>query len=110
MRYGQVLLDLAECKFKTGDIKGAQTLINKIRKRAGLKSVSSTKLMPIILNEYRHELAGEFSLWHVLRRSGEHIKYIKSKFNTDIPKGHDILPIPAEQLRTNTLLKQNTGY
>jgi len=55
-------------------------------------------------------LAGEFSLWYVLRRSGEHIKYIKSKFNIDIPKGHDILPIPTEQLRTNTLLKQNTGY
>jgi len=110
MRYGQVLLDLAECKFKTGDVKGALTLINKVRKRAGLKSVSSTSLMPIILNEYRHELAGEFSLWYVLRRSGEHIKYIKSKFKIDIPKGHDILPIPAEQLRTNTLLKQNTGY
>jgi hypothetical protein len=66
--------------------------------------------MPILLREYRHELAGEFSLWYVLRRTGEHITYIKSKFNIDIPKGHDILPIPQEQLRTNTLLHQNKGY
>lgn len=110
MRYGQVLLDLAECKLKTGDVKGAQSLINKIRKRAGLKPVFKTDIMPVLLNEYRHELAGEYSLWYVLRRTGEHIKYIKSEFNIDIPKGHDILPIPAEQLRTNTLMKQNTGY
>jgi starch-binding outer membrane protein, SusD/RagB family len=110
LRYGQILLDLAECKFKTGDVKGAQTLINKVRKRAGLKSISSTSLMPVILNEYRHELAGEFSLWYVLRRTGKHLNYIKSRFNIDIPKGHDILPIPEEQLRLNKNLKQNSAY
>jgi hypothetical protein len=110
MRYGQVLLDLAECKIKTGDVKGAQSLINEVRKRAGLKPVFKTELMPVLLNEYRHELAGEFSLWYVLRRTGNQIEYIKSNFNIDIPKGHDLLPIPSEQLRLNKSLKQNSGY
>jgi len=110
MRYGQVLLDLAECKIKTGDIKGAQSLINRIRKRAGLRPIFKTNLMPVLLNEYRHELAGEFSLWYVLRRTGDQIDYIKSNFNIDIPKGHDLLPIPKEQLRLNKSLKQNIGY
>jgi len=103
-------LDLAECKLKTGDVKGTQKLINKVRNRAGLKPVIKDDMMPVLLNEYRHELAGEYSLWYVLRRSGKHIEYIKSNFNIDIPKGHDLLPIPTEQLRLNKSLKQNFGY
>lgn len=110
MRYGQVLLDLAESKFKTGDIKSAQTLINEIRKRAKLKPVYSNDIMPVLLNEYRHELAGEYSLWYILRRSREHDDYIKKYFNATIPTGHDLLPIPQEQLKLNSALNQNIGY
>lgn len=110
MRYGQISLDLAEAKFKTGDIQGAQILINKIRKRAQLKQVSSDEIMPVLLNEYRHELAGEFSLWYVLRRSGVHEDYIKKYFNITIPPGHDLLPIPQDQISLNPALKQNYGY
>lgn len=110
MRYGQILLDLAESKFKTGDIKGAQTLINKIRKRAQLKQISTQDIMPVLLNEYRHELAGEYTLWQVLRRSGAHEVYMKKHFNVTIPPGHALLPIPQDQLRLNKMLKQNAGY
>ena len=110
IRYGQVLLDLAESKYRTGDIKGAQLLINKIRKRAGLKPDYSTEIMPVLINEYRHELAGEYSLWYVLRRSGQHIDYLKTNFNVSIPTGHDLLPIPQEQLNLNSELNQNIGY
>lgn len=110
MRYGQISLDLAEAKFKTGDIQGAQILINKIRKRAQLKQVSTDDIMPVLLNEYRHELAGEFSLWYVLRRSGAHEAYMKKHFNITIPPGHDLLPIPQDQIRLNPALKQNYGY
>jgi len=104
------LLDLAECKYKTGDIKGAQKLINEIRKRAGLKSIFKTDFMPTLLYEYRHELVGEYSLWYVIRRSGNYLSYIKSNFNINIPKGHELLPIPKEQLRLNNKLSQNLGY
>ena len=110
MRYGQVLLDLAESKFKMGDIEGAKILINKIRKRAQLKPIDSEDLMPIILNEYRFELSGEYSLWYVLRRSGEHLDYIKNNFGIEIPNGHDVFPISQKQLKLNKALIQNTGY
>ena len=110
MRYGQILLDLAESKFKTGDIDGAKILINKIRKRAQLEPIDSEDLIPIILNEYRFELSGEYSLWYVLRRSGEHLNYIKNNFGILIPNGHDIFPIPNKQLELNKALKQNLGY
>ena len=110
LRYGQVLLDLASCYYKTGALSEAQQTLNKVRKRAGLKAVFPSDMMPALLNEYRHELAGEYSLWYVLRRSGNHIDYIKSNFNITIPKGHDLLPMPQEQLRLNKNLKQNFGY
>lgn len=112
MRYGQVLLGLAESKLRTGDAKGALALINKIRKRAQLQQLSSNDIdiMSILLNEYRHELAGEFSLWHILRRSKEHKTYFKKYFNITIPPGHDLLPIPQDQLRINSALQQNFGY
>ena len=110
MRYGQVLLDLAESKLKTGDTNGALALIDKVRKRAQLKQVTTNDILPVLLNEYRHELAGEFSLWYVLRRSGAHKAYVKKHFNITIPPGHDLLPIPKNQLRLNSALKQNFGY
>ena len=110
MRYAQVLLSLAESKYKIGDAKGAQKLINKIRKRAQLKPIYSTQFMPSLLNEYRHELAGEYALWYILRRSGQHFDYIKTHFKITIPPGRDLLPIPQEQLRLNKALKQNNGY
>lgn len=110
MRYGQILLDLAESKFKMGDIEGAKVLINKIRKRAKLEPVDSEDLMPIILNEYRFELSGEYSLWYLLRRSGDHIEYIKNNFGIEIANGHDIFPIPNKQLKMNNALIQNPGY
>lgn len=110
MRYGQVLLDLAECKFKTGNLKEAENLLNIIRKRAKLKSIELKDFSDVLLNEYRHELTGEYSLWYVLRRSGIVKDYIKKHFNKTITDGHELLPIPNEQLQVNTALKQNTGY
>jgi len=110
MRYGEILLELAESKFKTGDIEGAKILMNKIRKRAKLEPVDSEDLMPVLLNEYRFELSGEYSLWFALRRSGQHFDYIKNNFGIEIPMGHDLFPIPQEQLKLNKELKQNKGY
>jgi len=110
MRYGQVILDNAEAKYKSGDKKEALLLINKIRKRAGLKPTSSSNFITKLLDEYRHELADGMTLWYVLRRTGAHVKYIKDNFNISIPNGHDILPIPQNQITNNPKLIQNPGY
>lgn len=110
LRYGQVLLSLAESYHKVGNDAKAMEYVMRIRNRAGLETVPEGEAMNIILNEYRHELAGEFSLWWVLRRSGGHVEYIQEKFGISIPKGHDLMPIPQVQIDVNHNLKQNPGY
>lgn len=119
MRYGQVLLSLAEAQFKSQDEAGALTTIQQVRDRAFGKLKNNgvvvpapvnTDVMKIILDEYRYELAGEFSLWFVLRRSGEHISYVKEKYNIDVPPGKDIMPIPQRMISVNQTLEQNPNY
>ena len=66
--------------------------------------------MQIMLQEYRHELAGEMSTWYDMRRTGLQIAYIQNTFGVTIPPGHDLLPIPQTEIATNPFLKQNSGY
>lgn len=112
MRYAQVLLDLAEAKLKSGDEGGALTLVNEIRDRAGLGPVDSGDgaVIDLILSEYRHELAGEFSLWWLLRRSGESRRYVMETYGITIPTGKELLPIPQSEIDINKNLVQNPGY
>jgi len=114
LRLGEVLLDKAECQFKTSDQAGATATLQIVRNRAwgGAAPASSfgPDFMQIMLQEYRHELAGDVSLWYNLRRTGLHIQYIKDNFGIDIPSGHDLLPIPQNAIATNPTLKQNPNY
>jgi tetratricopeptide (TPR) repeat protein len=119
MRYAQVLLSKAECLYRTGDSNGAMAIVNQIRERAFGKLTNTSAVVPapaetdviqIILDEYRHELAGECSLWFLLRRSGEHIQFIKDRHGVAIPTGKDLMPIPQTQIGLNQELEQNPGY
>ena len=111
MRYGQVLLSKAEALFRSGNSAGALDIVNnQIRKRAGLAPAKGTDVLKVLLAEYRHELAGEFSLWFLLRRSGEHLNYVKDTYGIVVPPGKDLMPIPSKQIATNEKLKQNPGY
>lgn len=112
MRLGEVLLSKAEALYRSGDESAARDIINlEIRERAGLDPVSITEdFMDVLLNEYRHELSGEFSLWFLLRRAGEHKQYVKEEFGITIPNGKDILPIPQEVILNNETIEQNDGY
>jgi len=112
MRLGEVLLSKAEALVKTGNEAAAREIIdNVIRKRAGLGPVAaSTPINDVLINEYRHELTGEMSLWFLLRRNGEHINYVKKEFGITIPTGKDILPIPQEVILNNSTITQNPGY
>jgi hypothetical protein len=67
-------------------------------------------MMKIILDEYRHELSGEMSLWFDLRRSGSLVAYMKDKHNFTVPQGRDVMPVPPSALATNPTLVQNPGY
>ena len=61
---------------------------NQIRKRAGLGAKTGDATQ-ILLTEYRHELAGEMSLWFDLRRSGKHLTMLKTLM---------ALPFPTEKI------------
>lgn len=110
LRYAEILLRLAESYHKIGNDSKAMEYVMRVRNRAGLKNEPSSEIMDIILDEYRHELVGEFSLWWVLRCSGEHIEYVSKKFGIEVPKGRDLMPIPQVQIDINPNLKQNPGY
>jgi len=112
MRFGQVLLSMAESYFKSGNEAKARDIVNnEIRARAGLGvAPATTDFMHVILDEYRHELNGEFSLWFVLRRSGQHMSFVKEKYGITIPTGKDLMPIPQAHIAVNPLLIQNPGY
>ena len=115
LRLGEIYLSLAEAQSKSGDQPGADASLTVVRNRAwgGTTAPASPygpDFMQVMLNEYRHELSGEMSLWYNLRRTGLHIAYIKSTFNLDIPAGHDLLPIPQAAIAVNPFLKQNPNY
>jgi len=119
LRLGEVLISKAEAQFKSGDEAGARATIQQVRDRAWGKLVNpsavvppppQTDMMQIILDEYRHEINGENSLWFDLRRSGELIEYLKDRHGFQVPQGRDLMPIPASALATNPTLTQNPGY
>ncbi|MEH6407953.1 MAG: RagB/SusD family nutrient uptake outer membrane protein, partial [Leeuwenhoekiella sp.] len=110
LRYGEVLLSLAESYYRVGNEGKAMENVMKIRNRAGLTTTPTGDMMDIIMQEYRHEISGEFSLWWVLRRTGEHVRYLQENFGVTIPAGKDLMPIPQEQIDVNPNLTQNPGY
>jgi hypothetical protein len=119
LRLGGVLVSKAEAQFKSGDVTGAMATIQQVRDRAWGKLENpsvvvpppvETDMMKIILDEYRHEINGEMSLFFDLRRTGNLIEYIQAKHGFTIPTGRDLMPIPATALETNPTLVQNPGY
>lgn len=110
MRYAEVLLSLAESYHRVGNEGQARATLMRVRNRAGLTTQPTGDFIDIIISEYRHELAGEFSLWYLLRRTGEHVRYLQEEFGVTVPMGRDLIPIPQEQIDANPNLEQNPGY
>lgn len=110
LRYGEVLLGLAESYYRAGDKGKAMTTLMRVRNRAGLTTEPTGDFIDSVLDEYRHELVGEFSAWWLYRRTGQHIEYIKKIYNITVPPGKDLMPIPQEQVDANPNLTQNPGY
>ena len=115
LRLGEIYLSMAEAQFLSGDLAGASASVATIRDRAwggatAPPSAFGPDFMQIVINEYRHELSGDVSLWYDLRRSGLQVAYIQNTFGLSIPNGHDLLPIPQAAIATNPTLLQNPGY
>ena len=53
--------------------------------------------MGALIRESGPALPGEMRLWHVLRRTGERINYVKNEFDMTSPNGKGLLPVPQEE-------------
>ena len=96
---------LLEAEALGGSGARAQALLDAVRERVGLPSVSVS--MDAILNERRIELAGEGHRWFDLRRAG----LLASKLSGRgfVSGTHEIFPIPYKELE-NTKIEQNPNY
>jgi hypothetical protein len=94
-----------------GDKSRAQALLDAVRKRVGLGSV--TVSMDAIKNERHLELATEGHRYFDLVRWGDADKVLnhmeKGYSKNFVPGKNEVLPIPISEL-TNTKMVQNSGY
>jgi len=96
---------LLEAEALGGSGARAQALLDAVRARVGLPSISGS--MDAILNERRLELAGEGHRWYDLVRTGKAATALAFKGFTS--GKNEILPIPLAELE-NTKLVQNPNY
>lgn len=121
-RYADVLLLLAECSLHTGNTAEALSLMNQVRRRAGLGELSSVTEEDIA-NERRHEFAFENQRWYDLVRIGKAIevmneygKKVKKQFpylqerTYKVTMEKLLFAIPYREMQINSQLKQNKGY
>ncbi|GGI25408.1 RagB/SusD family nutrient uptake outer membrane protein [Pedobacter mendelii] len=119
LRLADVMLMKAEAILRgaaatsvNGELQTPTVLVNKIRNRAGAPTVATVTLSSLL-----DERAREFS-WEAWRRN-DLIRF--GQFETEYPLPNDVLfmnkdltrriyPIPANELKLNTNLKQNPGY
>ncbi len=130
LRYADVILLKAEAQNETGDLAGAITNVNIIRKRVGLAEISATTkedMRTKILNERRMELAFEAQRFDDLVRQGifvstmnnlKEYKYtcengVQSSpilINYNATKEKELCPIPQNERDRNSNIAQNPGY
>lgn len=124
MRLGEIYLLHAEALAMTGDLAGATEYVNKVRTRAGIKTISvpssQEAMIDAILKERRLELAFEgFRFFDLLRHGFDKAKAIHdampqqdSYWQPRFPLTEEtvFMPIPQTALDNNPSLVQNPGY
>lgn len=122
MRYTDVLMLKAECILQGamggGTTDDAISIVNQVRKRAGLVAVT-TLTLPELLEERRKEFAAEGTRWNDLVRSGQVEKIINAWIPVeDVLKqmrafnnNYIIYPLPQSEMDVKQgLYTQNAGY
>jgi hypothetical protein len=113
-RLAEMYLIRAEAKANLGDINGAKADLNIIRSRAGLANAianDQSSLLNVIEKERRIELAFEWGhRWFDLKRWGRASNILDSLKPATWQNEHIVWPIPIDQIRANSSLKQNPGY
>lgn len=120
LRYADILLLKAEAILHgaAGNQAEVDSLVNKIRNRAKLGSISQVTTAQL-LEERRREFAGEGIRWNDLVRSGNAVTILNAWIATDnlgsqinqVVPSYIIYPVPsAEIITSNGVYKQNDGY
>ena len=121
-RLGDILLLKAAALASTGNVTGAMALVNQVRDRAGIASISASNQSDAInkvLEERLMELAFEGDRWFDLKRMGKAIQVLSQQkdgngnvlpFAANINQNRLLWPIPQDKLDANAQLTQNPGY
>ncbi len=113
IRYAEVLLLLAEAELRNGNANAAVDLINQVRRRADpsgsiLADVSAADdVEEALIHERQVELCFELHRRIDVVRWGLGPEIFGSKF---VSGRHELFPIPAQEIETNTEMTQNPGY
>ncbi len=125
LRYADVLLSLAEALNTQGYVADGEAfnLLNTIRSRAGLASLTSATVTTqqefnmALLEERRHEFFYENQRWFDLKRLGNPVDVMNAHFasivglDITIDANDLLLPIPLDQLNSDPgTIDQNPGY
>lgn len=120
IRYTDILMLKAECILNgaTGSQTDVDAIVNQVRTRAGLTSITGVTLDQL-LEERRREFADEGSRWFDLQRSGKLLTIMNAWKTTEdtqnrmnaITADYVIYPVPQSQLNAAPgLYTQNAGY
>lgn len=126
LRAAEVLLNIAEANYRTGNAAQALTLLNKLRQERHSSFTPGTEtgqsLLDAILKERRLELAFENDRWYTLKRLGLSVQRSgKGDLfdGTGAPAVKQTLdagsykwqwPIPVTAIQANPNIKQNDNY
>lgn len=120
MRYTDVLMMKAECILHgaPGSQSTVDSIVNLVRKRAGIATVSNVDL-PTLMEERRREFLGEGIRWNDLVREGMAVTTMNNWIAADgqsstispVIPGFIIYPVPSQEMLTAPgLYTQNPGY
>lgn len=118
MRTPEVYLIAAEADIYVNGGTNAMGYINKVRARAGAKTLPGTATIQTVLDERARELCGEYVRFYDLKRTGNLSNAYLVKMNPDVgvyfnDKVHTVRPFPETFLGTiqgGGSYYQNPGY
>ncbi|MCX3266480.1 RagB/SusD family nutrient uptake outer membrane protein [Pedobacter agri] len=120
IRYADVLLMYAECLNGLNRTAEAYPLVDRVRQRAGLATLTAAKpglnqaqFLTQLKHERLTELAGEGWRWADLQRWGDLSPALATRdadFTGFIVGKHEVYPIPQSDIDLNSNLTQNPKY
>ena len=117
MRMAEIYLIAAEADLYLNGGSGSAAYINKVRKRAGATDIQGSVTIQTILDERARELAGEYTRFYDLKRTGKLSKAYLTETNPDVgayfnDDYYKVRPIPQSftDVIKNGAEYQNPGY